>query len=132
MPKNMQGHVFYTTNSTGDVIAAGAPVTEEGVVGVAVKQKTPSWDSAVATHVEIADDEDFAILTHGVVEVDTVAGFAVGDPVYIDASDNSLTETATDNIPFGRVVEVAGERGTPTGKVRINLDFKDNIDAVTS
>jgi hypothetical protein len=28
---------------------------------------------------------------------------------------------------MGRVVEVAGVRGTPTGKMRVNLDLKDGL-----
>jgi len=62
------------------------------------------------------------------VQVNTVAGFAKGDAVYITAATGVLTETSAGNVKFGRVVEVVGDgRGVPTGKVRIDLDAKDSF-----
>ena len=123
MPYSTTGKIFYTTNTTNGDLDHGQPVISEGVAGVAVKQGIPAWDTAVADLAVIADDEDFAIICKGIVQVPEVAGFAVGDDVYI-TSGNVLTETGTGNSKFGRVVEVEGERGTPSNHVRIDLDLK--------
>lgn len=126
MPPNRRGTMYYPTAAT-KAVRHGAAVTEDGVVGVAVKQKEPG----ITRHYEDRDlidvGEKFAIISKGVVTVDTVAGFAKGDKVYIQPADNVLTETATSNLKYGVVIEVAGERGCPTGKVRIDLDKKDSF-----
>lgn len=126
MPKMESGRIFYTTNGSGGTLSHGQPVASEGQVGVAIKQGVPKWDTAVASLDVIATSEDFAMIVKGVVEVDEVAGFAVGDPVYI-TSGNVLTETVGTNKKFGRVVAIEGERGTPTNKVKIDLDAKDSF-----
>lgn len=126
MPTMMTGRIFYTTNASGGALNHGQPVLSEGRVGVAIKQKTPSWDASVASQDQIPNGEDFAMIVKGVVMVDEVAGFAVGDPVYITAA-NVLTETAAGNTKFGRVTEIENERGVPTNKVRIDLDAKDSF-----
>lgn len=126
MPYNTTGKIFYTTNTTNGTLNHGQPVVSEGVAGVAVKQGIPAWDTAVASLAVIADDEDFAIISKGQVQVPEVAGFGVGDEVYI-TSGNVLTESGTGNAKFGRVVAVEGERGTPTNHVRIDLDAKDSF-----
>jgi hypothetical protein len=126
VPYNTTGKIFYTTNTTNGDLDHGQPVISEGVAGVAVKQGIPAWDTAVADLSVIADDEDFAIIHKGVVQVAEVAGFAVGDDVWI-TSGNVLTETSTGNSRFGRVVEIEGERGTPSNHVRIDLDAKDSF-----
>lgn len=123
MPYSRPGYMRYDVNG-GTALTHGQPVkSAKGFVGVAVKQKSPNWDVAVTAQQTIAAAEPFAIISKGVVQVPFVAGFADGDRVYIDAT-NTLTETAAGNTAFGRVVEVAGERGTPSGKVRIDLDDK--------
>lgn len=130
MPYNRPGNIFLTTNASGGNIPHGSPCNSEGRVGVAIKQKARAWSAgapAVNTALDIANGEDFAMVVKGIVQVDTVSGFAVGDPIYMIAATNVLTETASTNLKFGRVVEVAGERGTPTGKVRIDLDAKDSF-----
>lgn len=126
MPKNRPGNMFYTVNSTGSGITHGAPCLSEGRVGVSVKQKAPAWSAGFSSQKVIANGEDFAMIVKGIVEVAEVAGFAVGDAVYITAG-NVLTEVKTGNTKYGRVVEIEGERGTPTNKVRIDLDAKDSF-----
>ena len=126
MPYQTRGTMFYTTNASGGNLTHGQPVKSEGMVGVAVKQGVPAWDTAVASLNLIANGEDFAMIVKGIVQVDEVAGFAVGDPIYI-TSGNVLTETASGNTKFGKVVEIESERGTPTNKVRIDLDAKDSF-----
>ena len=126
MPKNRPGNIFYTNNASGAAITHGAPCVSEGRVGVAVKQRAPAWSAGYTGVNAIATSEDFAMIVKGVVEVAEVSGFAVGDPVYITAA-NVLTETSAGNTKYGRVTEIEGERGTPTNKVRIDLDAKDSF-----
>lgn len=125
MPKNEFPRIMYYATAT-KAVNHGAPCIENGVVGVAVKQKAPSATTALSTWKTVGIGEKFAIISKGVVLVPTVAGFAKGDLVYIKGTDNSISETddATTQ-PFGRIVEVGGERGCPTGYVRVDLDHKD-------
>jgi hypothetical protein len=126
MPYSRPGYMQQATATKA--VWHGAPVTESNFVGIAVKQKAPSAGAASGTpQHQIAVGEDFNIITKGIVQVDAVAGFAVGDPVYIVEADNTLTETVGSNLKFGRVVYIAGQQGTPTGKVRIDLDKKDSF-----
>jgi hypothetical protein len=75
----------------------------------------------------IDEREDYYLITKGVVQVPNtgLASSAKGDAVYI-ATDNSLSPSGSPvgSVAYGRIVAVAGERGTPTGKVRIDLDLK--------
>ncbi len=123
MPKHKSGGHFYCTATKA--VRHGAPCIEQNVKGIAVKQKDPGYLGAFADRNLVAISEQFMILHKGQVEVDTVAGFAKGELVYIIAATNVLTESAAGNVPYGRIVEVAGERGCPTGKVRIDLDEVD-------
>lgn len=127
MPYSRPGAGVYVTNGSGGTIKHGQPFTRDGFAGVAVKQKANSWKDGISTQALIADGEKFFLITKGIVQVPTVSGFAVGDDVWIIAAENKLTETEGSNVRFGRVVEVAGERGTPTGMVRIDLDLKDGF-----
>lgn len=124
MPYNRPGRGVYVKNETASAsLTHGQPVKEGNFVGIAVKQVSPGFDSTIADATTIEDDEDYFLITKGVVQVDTVSGFAVGDAVYITSS-NVLTETSSSNTKFGRVVETQNNRGTPSGKVRIDLDMK--------
>lgn len=129
MPYNRPGFAKYTKNETGGNLKHGQPVCDATgtFVGVAVKQKAPGFDEGMSVQNLIANGEQYMIITKGVVTVDTVSGFAVGDDVWLIKAENKLTETEGSNLRFGRVVEVAGERGCPTGKVRIDLDAKDSF-----
>jgi len=129
MPYKRPGESKYVTNETGANLAHGAPFVDKtkAFVGIAVKQKAVGFAEGMAAQNVIVDDEEFLLIVKGVVQVATVSGFAVGDDVWIDPDDNKLTETTTENVKFGRVVEIAGERGTPTGMVRIDLDAKDSF-----
>lgn len=129
MPYQRPGNGKYVTNASGGAINHGAPVLVSNYVGVAVKQKAPAVTDALATHKQIANGEDFFLITKGEVQVANtgIAAAVKGDAIYIVPATNALTTTATANTKFGRVAEVAGKRGVPTGKVRIDLDAKDSI-----
>lgn len=102
----------------------GLPAIETGIAGVAVKQTAPAIGTALSTRKTIAIGETFAIIYKGEVEVASVGASVRGDDIYITAATNVLTATAAGNVPFGRVVKVAGNQGTPTGRQRIDLDAK--------
>jgi hypothetical protein len=134
MPYQRPGPSVYVTNDTAGTIAHGSPVQEDDFVGIAVKQKAVGWAEGLAAQAVIQPGEDYLILHKGVVQVDTVSGFAKGDDVYIAAASvtDGVTTYAlseTDGAqPFGKVIEtVADGRGVPTGKVRIDLDAKDSV-----
>jgi hypothetical protein len=107
----------------------GDPCVEGGVTGIALKQQTPKWDAALATHKTIVVGEPFLIRDKGTVEVAALAG-AKGTPVYIVTATNVLQTAvpgAGTGFPFGRIADLAGERGTPTGRMMVDMDLKDNI-----
>ena len=126
MPYNRPGPGVYVTNDTEGTLTHGQPVQQSGFVGVAVKQKTRSWKDGYDVQKLIDNNEDYYVITKGTVEVDTPAGRpGKGDPVYIDDSNNlTASSSGQGALKYGLVVSVAGERGTPTGKVRIDLDLK--------
>jgi hypothetical protein len=115
------------TTTKDEPLLHGGPATEKGFVGVAVKQKAAGWNTTTVEQNKIAKGEKYFLITKGIVQVPEVAGFAVGDPIYIIAAENKLTETVGSNLKFGRVVEIENERGTPANKVRIDLDAKDSF-----
>lgn len=135
MPYNAEpGEVAYVTFSKACV--HGALVTEQGFVGVAVKQETPSQDTPRSQRANIAISEAGVLLIDKVAEVPAsapIAAPAKGLLVYIKAADNTL-HLAVDaltggvlNAGFlvvGRVASLPGERGTPSNIVRINLRQK--------
>jgi predicted RecA/RadA family phage recombinase len=126
MPYNRPGPGVYVTNGAAP-INHGAPCVVDNFVGVAVKQRTRSWADGFANQAIIDPDEPFFIITKGVVQVpDTgLTGADKGEEVYISAA-GVLTPGAGDH-KFGRIVEVAGERGTPLNRVRVDLDAKDSF-----
>lgn len=129
MPYKRPGEGKYVTNESGGTLTHGQPFVDKtkAFVGVAVKQKAVGFGDGMAAQAVIAEGEEFFLITKGVVQVPEVSGFAVGDDIWIDPDDNKLTETTTENVKFGRVVEIENERGTPANKVRIDLDAKDSF-----
>jgi hypothetical protein len=101
------------------------PVRVDTEVGIAIKQKAYVATEGIAALSTIAKKEGFVILVKGVTQVPVgeIATPAKGDLVYITA-ENKLTKTVGSNFAFGKIVELAGERGTPTGFLRIDLDQK--------
>lgn len=125
MPYSRPGKDFYFTATKA--VQHGAPVTEAGITGVAIKQKAAPFGTGPASNVALSRveiGEDFAILVKGVVQVPFVSTSVKGDPIYIIAASNTLTKTASGNVKFGVVVEVQSQRGTPSGLMRVDLDLK--------
>lgn len=125
MPYNRPGKLYYTTATKA--VVHGEACIENGVSGVAVKQKAPPFGTGPATNVllnTVSIGEDFGIIDKGIVQVAAVSTPAKGDAIYITASSNALTKTASGNVKYGVVVEIAGQRGTPTGRMRVDLDLK--------
>ena len=127
MPYNRPGPGVYVTNG-GTPLNHNVPCVVNNFVGVSVKQRTPPWTQGFQSPAVIAANEPFFMITKGVVQVANaaVSSAVKGDPVYITAA-NALTTTVGTNAKFGRVVEVAGSRGTPPNQVRIDLDSKDSF-----
>lgn len=128
MPKNRPGRIKYVTATKATT--HGAPVIEDHFVGVAVKTQSPHWDTAFADLAAIAVDEEFSIITKGIVEVPItgIDGAGKGDPIYITDASNALgTSGGGGKSAYGRVAEVAGERGGRATHVRVDLDAKDSI-----
>lgn len=125
MPYNRPGKFYYTTATKA--VVHGEACIENGVSGVAVKQKVAPFGTGPATNaalVTVQIGEDFGIIDKGIVQVAAVATPAKGDAIYITAATNVLTKTASANVKYGVVVEIAGQRGCPTGRMRVDLDLK--------
>lgn len=128
MPAVRPGRGVYVKNEAQSAaITHGRPAKEGVFVGLAVKQKGRGFNSLIADQTVIDDDEDYFLITKGKVLVPFVSGCAKGDRVYI-TSANVLTETQSGNTPYGTVVEIQGQRGTPTGKMWVDLDLKTDLD----
>lgn len=127
MPAVRPGNGHYATLTKDPVLKHGGVCEEDGFVGVAIKQKARGFAAGMSGQAVIDKGEEFFIVTKGEVTVDTISGLAVGDDVWIIVAENKLTETEGSNLRYGRVKAIAGERGCPTGKVRIDLDAKDGF-----
>jgi hypothetical protein len=128
MPYSRPGRMFYTVATKA--VNHGLPVIEQGVPGVAVKQRRASSGAGSGTpQYQIAITEPMAIITKGVVQVvNTGSGLsaaAPGTPIYIIAASNLLTTTPAGNVKYGMLLENANVRGTPPGYCRIDLDKRD-------
>lgn len=127
MPEVRPGQVHYTVATKA--VAHGAPCTEDGFVGTAIKQVAApagtGLGSALITQVQVG--ESFVIQIKGRVYVANGIGAVKGSPIYIIAATNALTLTVGANLKFGRCTEVAGTRGVGTGQMRVDLDAKDTF-----
>lgn len=127
MPYNRPGRGVYVTNN-GTTRVNGDPVALNNIVGVCIKQKAPVPPSLPVDAKTIQAGEDFFIVAKGIVQVPSVGGAVKGDAIYIDTTSSALFGvTAAGRVPYGRVVELAGSRGTPVAKMRVDLDLKDSI-----
>lgn len=127
MPYNAEpGDVAYVV--AGVALTHGDLACDQGFCGVAVKQAIPAADAARATRDDIAVGEAYVLRITNVVEAPragTLASSVKGDLVWITEADNSLaTAAASGKVVLGRICSLPGERGTPSDKVRINLNIK--------
>lgn len=126
MPYNAEpGEVAYVT--AGVAVRHGAPAADDGFCGTAVKTATPSAETVRADRNLIAAGEGYTLLIDGVIEVPaaSVPGIAKGALVFIDPDDNVVSAAqAGNNVVLGKVASLPGERGTPSDKVRVNLELK--------
>lgn len=128
MPYERPGDRYYPASAT-KAVDHGMPVVEEGVHGIALKQQPAPFGSGLGGSPDpakrIAIGEDFVIDTAAdIVEVPNtgISGATKGAVVYITDADNTLALTSgAGKRRFGTVYELAGERMTPTGKLRIKL-----------
>jgi hypothetical protein len=133
MPEWRPGQIDYHTATKA--VNHGAPCTEDASVGIAIKQvAAPAGTGLGAVAInQVAIGEQFAIVKRGRVYVDnagTGAPYTKGTLLYIITASNALTnaaQTPPTGYKFGRVVEVAGQRGVGTGKMRVDLDDRDSI-----
>lgn len=129
------GRALYVTATKA--VQHGAPATENGLTGIAVKRTARPWsDGYDATLTpQIGIGEKFTLRPKGQCQVASgggLAGATKGASVWIHVADNTLHldgSAATGDIAFGRVTELTTDgRGVPTGFLRIDQDLKDSID----
>lgn len=129
MPYNRPGNVNVDVTATKQV-THGFLTWEEGAPGVAVKTLADPATAGLVSPKIIAIGEKFNQIVKGVVQVINPGGFVRGGPVYITIATNVLTATGPASATVGKVgvvSELAGSRGTPLGKMRVNLDLKDTL-----
>lgn len=128
MPEIRPGRAHYFT--ADKVVAHGAPVHFGGYVGVIIKKIAApggtGLGSSLINNVQIGEATHMEIEGRVLVSnVDAAGGtFATkGAAVNIVVATNLLTSAAVGAgiVAYGRVSEIAGERGVPTGKCRIDL-----------
>lgn len=128
MPYNRPGAIAVDVVATKQV-NHGAITWEEGKPGVAVKTLADLATAGLVSPKVVAIGEKFNMIIKGVVQITNPSGaFARGDSVYITKATNVLNNTGPASGTVGKVgvvAEVAGQRGTPTGMMRVNLDSKD-------
>jgi hypothetical protein len=139
MPEVRPGEVHYATAVRA--LKQGQACAVDGFVGIAIKQQAaPAGTGLGAPEITtIAIGEKFIIQIKGRVYVfNTVTGLAgaaplaavKGSPVYITLATDALNIAGPASATvgrFGRVTEIAPERGVGTGAIRIDLDAKDTI-----
>lgn len=125
MPYERPGERYYPTAATKAVLH-GNPCVEENVAGVAIKQVAAPFGTGLGSTLisTVQVGEKFVIDTQGIVEVPNtgIAAAAKGAVVYIATATNALSlASGAGLLRYGVVVELAGERKTPTGRLRIKL-----------
>jgi hypothetical protein len=139
MPEVRPGEVHYATATAA--LKHGQATAIDGFVGQALKQQAyPAGTGLGAAAItDIAIGEKFIVQIKGrVYFANTTTGLVggpalsavKGSPLYITIASGLLAITGTVSATvyrFGRVTEVAGERGVGTGMMRVDLDAKDTI-----
>jgi predicted RecA/RadA family phage recombinase len=105
----------------------GDMAADDGHVGCAVKTAIPAQDVLRASRNLIVAGEAYNLRVRGVHEVDntTLAGIAKGDFVYITTATNAISNAAGGGkVVLGKVTHLPGEQGTPSNRVRVDLEQK--------
>jgi hypothetical protein len=130
MPEVRPGNIMAVPSATRATVH-GAPTVEPntvaGVAGVAVKTAAAPGGTGLgaAAITAIGVGEQFNLIVKGRVYLDNPGAiFARFALVYIIAATGVLTVTASGNVALGRCVEIAGDRGVGTGKMRVDLDLR--------
>lgn len=111
----------------------GVPHYQAGYAGIPQKQDNPKTLDTIAQRTAIQTGVKYFLRIKGVCEVpDTgpLAGATLGAPVYIVKTTDALSLAAGGaglNAVLGRVHSLAGQFGTPTGKLRVNMDARDSV-----
>lgn len=120
----------YPVNASTRQRNHGDPAVEDNIVGIVNKQKQPSSTAALSSYKQIAVAEPCVMIVKGIVRVPFVATAVKGSTVWINVTNDVLTLVdpgAGNGRKFGRVVEIAGQRATETGFMRVDLDMKDSF-----
>lgn len=139
MPEVRPGQVHYATATA--VLTHGQACAVDGFVGQAIKQQAaPAGTGLGALAItQIAIGEKFIIQIKGRIYLaNTTTGLTgggalaaiKGSPVYITLATGilNITGPASGTVArFGRVTEIAPERGIATGNIRVDLDAKDGL-----
>jgi hypothetical protein len=139
MPEVRPGEVHYATATAA--LKHGQACAIDGFVGQAIKQQAyPAGTGLGAPAItDIGVGEKFVVQIKGRVYLSntqtgldgaTALGAVKGSPVYITLATGVLNTAGPASATvarFGRVTEVAGERGVGTGKIRVDLDAKDGL-----
>jgi hypothetical protein len=134
------GRGFYA-NAVG-IMQHGDVCVARGVPGTAIKQEAYSYDSARGPgRAQIDAGERYFHRVKGVGEVEVgvgkqgvnVAAAASGDALWIadgsgaDARNTVHAAAAAGRVKLGRVTDVPGIHGCPTGIIRFDMDLKDTF-----
>lgn len=134
MPYLRPGNEYYATAVRA--VTHGNPCVVDGVPGIGIVQSERGATAGLQTPRVAAIGEAFVIAHQGICQIDAslVTGVATkGANVYITVATDVLVGVAVagaapaGTIPFGKVVELAGQRGTPTGKIRINMNLRSAV-----
>lgn len=129
MPYNRPGNIEVDVTCSRQV-NHGDLTFEEGKVGVAVKTLADAATAGLVNPKVIAVAEKFNLIVKGTVQVANGVAGVRGDPIYMTKATGVLNKTGPASATVARVgvvSEVAGQRGTPVGKMRVNLDMKDQL-----
>jgi hypothetical protein len=112
------------------VLTHNVPHYQGGIAGVPIKQDNPKTLDSLASRTQIQSGVKYFLRTKGVCEVDatSLAGATVG-AAGLHQQDHGRAPDGHGGrgVPLGRVIALAGQFGTPTGKLRVNMDLKDNV-----
>lgn len=123
--------------TAGVDVMHGQLASDDGHVGRVVKTETPGADTTRAERPLVSAGEAYNTRPRGVAEVKIVStasagvaawdltGIAKGALVYITDATNALAAAGGAGLRVaGKVTHLAGEQGTPTGFIRIDLEQK--------